>query len=112
MTADEPTMEACSLDYPVTAVQALAWARQAQWFFKSYYKYSFVFEAWCTVAYPDDPVAHEVTALLEPQNEDASDIYRFQVQNPMTWDEIAYAGTPELWIRDGETELIRVSGDE
>lgn len=109
MTADP--MEACSLDYPVTAVQALAWARQAKWFFHSYYKYGFVFEAWCTVAYPDGPVAHEVAALVSVGG-DASDIYRLEVENPMAWDEIAYAGTPELVIRDGDTELIRVSGDD
>lgn len=43
---------------PITAEQALAWAKSVQWFFRSYYKYTFTFEARCTVAYPDDPEAH------------------------------------------------------
>lgn len=99
---------ACDLDFPVIPEQALAWAKQAQWFFRSYYKYAFVFEAYCTVAYPDDPEAHEVSALVEVCGETGDDIYRFQVQGPMTWDEISYPGTPELVIRDGDTELVRV----
>lgn len=39
--------------------------------------------------------------------ETSGDIYRFQVSNPMTWDEICYPGTPELVIRDGDTVLYR-----
>ena len=108
VTAVFPNRIACDLDFPVAPERALAWAKRAQWFFRSYYKYAFVFEAYCTVAYPDDPEAHEVSALVEVCGETSDDIYRFQVQDPMTWDEISYPGTPELVIRDGDTELVRV----
>ncbi len=98
----------CDLDYPVTAEQALAWAQQAQWFFRGYYKYEFTFEAYCTVAYPDDPEAHEVKATAEVYGETGSDIYRFPVSSgPMTWDELRALGTPGLLICDGDKELYR-----
>lgn len=97
----------CSLTFPVSAEMALEWAKSAQWFFASYYKFGFTFEAYCTVAFSDDLVAHQAKAIAITGG-DAGDIYKFNVTSgPMDWDELSQVGTPDLSIRDGEVELVR-----
>lgn len=105
-------LEPCSVDYPVTGEQALGWARQAQWGLRSYFKFTFTFEAYCTVAYPDDPEAHEVEAFAEVSGQ-PEDFYRFSAgPDPLTWDQLCYVRTPDLVISEGGRELIRIDGGD
>lgn len=105
--------EPCSLDYPVTREQALGWARQAEWRLRSYYKYEFTFEAYCTVAYPDDPEMHVVEARAVVSGSDG-DIYRFSAdtEDPVTWESLHYLRTPDLVIRENGETLIEIAGTD
>lgn len=103
----------CNLSYPVTREQALAWAQSARWHLKSFYKHSFTFDAYCTVAFPGDPEAHEAEALATVSGQ-PGDFYRFgpDASEPMSWDDLCYVRTPDLLIRDGGEELIRLDGSD
>lgn len=113
-TPQDDAVVDCHLAHPVGEQDALAWASTAEWFFKSYYKYDFTFESSGFLAMPDEHEAHEFTATATVGG-DAPEIYRFKVEDsePMTWDEISYAGIPYLTIRDQDgTVLITVAGDD
>lgn len=76
-------------------VGLLAWARAQSWMFRSYYKYGFTFSA--------SADGFEAIASVGGQ---ADSIYRFEVQDPMTWDEICYAGEPYLRVTDADGKLV------
>lgn len=112
MTADVPMIE-CDLSHPVSGEQALDWAKTADWFFGSYYKFSFTFEATVYVAFPDDLEAHEAHASVTIGG-DSSEIYKLRVEphEPLEWDTFAWRGSMLLIIRDSDgSELARVSRD-
>lgn len=112
--AHPPTPEVvqCSVDYPVTQEQVLGWAQQTKWLLRSYHKFTFTFEAYCTVAYPDDPEAHEVEALAVISGQ-PEDFYRFSAgPDTVTWDQLCYVRTPDLELRDGDKTLIVLTGGD
>lgn len=90
---------------PYSRAAALHWAQRATWKFSSYYKYNFTFAARDRALDPLTGQGKIFTAAATVGG-DAPDIYRFQVTDPMTWDEICYAGEPGLTITSADGEVI------
>lgn len=78
----------------------LGWAKRAEWKFSSYYKYDFTFTASGELLIMASDQAEKVPfAATATAGGDASDIYRWQVADPMTWEEICEPGEPALTVR-------------
>lgn len=89
---------------PLTSLNVLPWAQRATWRFKSYYKYRFTFTAEGTMM--EDALRFARFTATASAGGDAVDIYRFEVQDPMTWDEICAAGGLVLTVKDADGAVI------
>ena len=76
------------------------WAKDAEWKFSSYYKYTFTFTASgeLLITAPDQAERVPFTATSTAGG-DSGDIYRWHVADPMTWDEIRGGGEADFTIR-------------